>query len=147
MKPRLRDIKISTGLAVVSAEVRQNRVELKLNDHSTRSVDHVLMATGYRVDVSNYEFLSESLKSTIRLMDGCPILTRGFESSVPGLHFLGAPAMWSYGPLMRFVAGADFAARTVTQAVLRSGATVGRPAMEPICSRQSVAVSHSSEEA
>ena len=27
------------------------------------------------------------------------------ESSVPGLHFIGAPAAWSFGPIMRFVSG------------------------------------------
>ena len=36
----------------------------------------------------------------------------------PALHFLGAPSAWSYGPLMRFVAGTEFAAPTLTRAVL-----------------------------
>ncbi len=29
----------------------------------------------------------------------------GLESSVAGLHFVGAPAAWSFGPIMRFVSG------------------------------------------
>lgn len=127
LKPRLRDVTVSTGCAVLSATARGNRVELRLSDGSDRLVDHVLMATGYRVDVRKYEFLSPSLVSALRLRDGHPILGRGFESSVPGLHFLGAPAMWSYGPLMRFVAGADFAARSVARSVVGARrATVAR---------------------
>jgi hypothetical protein len=51
----------------------------------------------------------------IRRVDGYPQLSAGYESSVPGLYFLGAPAAWSYGPLMRFVAGADFASRTLVR--------------------------------
>jgi len=138
LKPRLRDVTISTGLAVLSASARGNQVELKLSDGSHELVDHVLMATGYRVDVRKYQFLSASLVSALRLIGGCPVLRRGFESSVPGLHFLGAPAVWSYGPLMRFVAGADFAARAVSQFVVRArGAVVDRTISDSL---QTVAV-------
>jgi len=120
LKPRLHDVTISTGLAVLSASVRGNQVDLQLSDGSHELVDHVLMATGYRIDVRKYEFLSASLVSGLRLVGGCPVLGRGFESSVRGLHFLGAPAVWSFGPLMRFVAGADFAARSVSRSVVRA---------------------------
>lgn len=146
LKPRLGDVRISPGRGVRSAAIRGKRLELKLSDGSERSVDHVLMATGYRVNVRKYEFLSASLRSALFLVDGCPILTRGFESSVSGLHFLGAPAMWSFGPLMRFVAGADFAARTMTKAVVRADATVARPAAVVLETTQTVAVSHGTEE-
>lgn len=141
LKPRLGDVRISPGRGVRSAAIRGKRLELKLSDGSERSVDHVLMATGYRVNVRKYEFLSASLRSALFLVDGCPVLTRGFESSVSGLHFLGAPAMWSFGPLMRFVAGADFAARTMTKAVVRADATVARPAAVVLETTQTVAVS------
>jgi cation diffusion facilitator CzcD-associated flavoprotein CzcO len=118
LKPRFRNFSVSTGCTVASASVRGSEVELKLSEGSHRLVDHVLMATGYRVDIRKYEFLSGSLLAAVRLIDGHPVLGPGFESSVPGLHFLGAPAVWSYGPLMRFVAGADFAARAVTRFVI-----------------------------
>jgi len=88
---------------------------LKLSDASERHVDHVLLATGYRVDVSRYPFLRDRILESIRRIDGYPQLDSGFQSSVPGLHFLGAPAAWSFGPLMRFVAGAEFASRRVTR--------------------------------
>jgi cation diffusion facilitator CzcD-associated flavoprotein CzcO len=127
LKPRFRDFSVSTGCTVVSASVRESKVKLKLSDGSSRLVDHVLMATGYRVDIKKYEFLSGSLSSAVRLNDGYPVLGTGFESSVPGLHFLGAPAVWSYGPLMRFVAGADFAARAVTRSVIGARRVAVRP--------------------
>lgn len=145
LKPRLRDVKVSTGLAVLLAVARGNQVELKLSDGSARTVNHVLLATGYRIDVRKYEFLSGSLISGLRLIDGCPVLGRGFESSVPGLHFLGAPAVYSYGPLMRFVAGADFAARAVSESVLRvRSADAGRPIAEAL-QHQKVAVPRAPE--
>jgi len=142
LKPRLRDVNISTGLAVLSASTRGSQVELQLSDGSHELVDHVLMATGYRIDVRKYEFLSDSLVSGLRLIGGYPVLGRNFESSVPGLHFLGAPAVWSYGPLMRFVAGADFAARTVSASVVRTRrGAVGRPVVNVLQRSQRVAVS------
>jgi FAD-dependent urate hydroxylase len=145
LKPRLRDVKVSAGLAVLSAIAHGSQVELKLSDGSKRMVNHVLMATGYRIDVRKYEFLSESLVSALRLVDGCPILGRGFESSVPGLHFLGAPAVYSYGPLMRFVAGADFAARAVSQSVVRAPRAAGQPVTEALRTPQAVGVQRARE--
>jgi hypothetical protein len=41
----------------------------------------------------------------------------GCEASVPGLHFAGASAVDSHGPLLRFVAGAGYAARSITRSV------------------------------
>ena len=147
LKPRLQHVPVSTGVSVNRATRRGDELQLELSDGSKRLVDHVLMATGYKIDVRKYEFLSDSLKSSLQLVDGCPVLSRGFESSIPGLHFMGAPAVWSYGPLMRFVAGADFAARTLNKAVARATcATVSRPAASTVHTRQTVAMSGGSEE-
>jgi hypothetical protein len=43
---------------------------------------------------------------------------------VPGLHFVGAAAAESFGPLMRFVAGSGYAARSVARRVTASLATM-----------------------
>ena len=86
-----------------------------------RSADHVLLGTGYQVDVARYGFLAPELVRRIDRVNGHPRLDYGFQSTVPGLHFVGAPAAWSHGPLMRFVAGAAFAARSVTRGILPTG--------------------------
>jgi hypothetical protein len=70
------------------------------------------------VDIARYPFLAGQVLASIHRTAGYPLLDSGFQSSVPGLHFLGAPAAWSFGPLMRFVAGAEFASRTVTRGIL-----------------------------
>lgn len=145
LKPRLLGVRISTGVSVATASNRAYQLELKLSDGSKRLVDHVLMATGYRINVRKYAFLSDSLKSALSLVDGCPVLGRGFESSVPGLHFVGAPAVWSYGPLMRFVAGADFAARAVAAAVTEARRSVAAHTMGTLSAQHTVAMSRRSE--
>jgi FAD-dependent urate hydroxylase len=120
LQPRLEGVPVSFSAGVVSAHESAGQVELKLRDGSTRRADHVLLATGYRVDISAYSFLPSRLLQRIDRVGGYPRLSRGFESSLTGLHFLGAPAAWSYGPLMRFVAGTEFTAPTLTRAVLGS---------------------------
>jgi FAD-dependent urate hydroxylase len=115
---RLHDVRVSTGRTVLSAVPSGDGVRLTLDDGSNRLVDHVLLATGYRVDITKYPFLAAGLLNRIALVSGCPRLSRTFESSVEGLHFVGAPSAWSYGPLMRFVAGAEFAAPMLTRGIL-----------------------------
>jgi hypothetical protein len=81
------------------------RLRLTLSDGSTREVDHLMFGTGYQVDVARYPFLGEDILRDLRVVDGFPALRRGLESSIPGLHILGAPAARSFGPTMRFVSG------------------------------------------
>jgi hypothetical protein len=52
-----------------------------------------------------------------RVRDG-PALSATFESSVPGLHFVGQAAAETFGPVMRFVYGTDFTSRRLTKHIL-----------------------------
>ena len=82
--------------------------------------DHVLAATGYRIDVDSMRFLDPALRRSIARTDRTwPALGSSFDSSVPGLHFTGLAAAATFGPLMRFVCGTGFAARRVAMAVVR----------------------------
>lgn len=118
--PRLQNVKISTGRRVVSAKEVDDEVRLLLDDGSERRVDHVLMATGYRVDIANYQFLAPELVREVRQLDGYPDVTAGFATSVPGLHFIGATAARKFGPLMYFVTGTEFASKELASG-LRNG--------------------------
>jgi FAD-dependent urate hydroxylase len=90
-----------------------------------REFDHVMAATGYRVDVQRLEFLDGELRRQIARTAGTwPALDGSFSSSVAGLYFTGLAAAATFGPLMRFVCGTGFAARRLTMAVSRRRATV-----------------------
>jgi hypothetical protein len=128
---RLRGVPLTTGRAVVSVEADSQRVRVELDDGSDRTIDHLLLATGYRVDVDRYSFLAPPLAQAVARTGGYPRLGpghepsyprlgRGFESSVPGLHFVGATAAASYGPVMRFVSGTRFAGPGLTRHIVRS---------------------------
>jgi hypothetical protein len=115
--PRLREVRMTTGREVVSAEERNGGVRMRLDDSSDRDADHVVLSTGWQIDISRYPFLGGSLLSGLELLAGYPVLRRGMESSIPGLHFVGAPASMSFGPIMRFVVGTWYAAPVVARAV------------------------------
>jgi cation diffusion facilitator CzcD-associated flavoprotein CzcO len=114
---RVSNVTMSPGRSVVSATPSAGRIVLDLDDGTNRVVDHVLLGTGYRVDISRYGFLAPSMLEGIERVGGFPRLNVRFESSVEGLHFVGAPAAWSLGPLFRFVAGARYAARALNRAM------------------------------
>jgi predicted ATP-grasp superfamily ATP-dependent carboligase len=110
LRPRVGQVTISCGRFAVRAEPRNGGVWLLLNDHSERVVDHVVLGTGYEIDVAAYPFVDPELATQIDSVGGYPRLGPGLESSVAGLYFLGAPAAFSFGPLMWFVIGTWYAA-------------------------------------
>jgi len=108
---RLKYVQMSMGRAVASAAMVRDEVVLKLDDGTERRVDHVLLGTGYKVEIAKYGFLPNELVQAIEQFDGYPKLGRGFTCSLPGLHFVGATAARTFGPLLNFVAGTEFASR------------------------------------
>jgi hypothetical protein len=59
-----------------------------------------------------------------------PELSRHFESSVHGLYITGLATTGSFGPLMRFVAGADFTARRIGRHLARQPVVQREPARD-----------------
>lgn len=125
---RLKQVPIRLATSVLSAEESGGRVKVRLSNGQERSVDHVLLGTGYHVDVSKYEFLAPELSRAIQTVNGYPVLQPGLETSVPGLHILGAPAAWSFGPLMQFVSGTGYASRALARSLGGAHAAPADPA-------------------
>jgi hypothetical protein len=98
---------------------RGDTVEMRLTapDGLTDTVhaDHVIFATGYKTDVSRLSFLDRSLTSRMRVTGTAPLLSHDYESSIPGLHFIGPASAYSFGPVCRFVFGAFHPARHLTR--------------------------------
>jgi hypothetical protein len=117
LPPRLTKVPIRLGRTVVSATARNGEVHVSFADGESQVVDHVLFGTGYRVDITRYPFLTPGLTGRIKRAGGYPLLGHGMESSVPGLHFLGAPSAWSFGPIVRFVSGGWYTSRALVRAV------------------------------
>ncbi len=102
---------------------RDGRVELQFvapdGSSQTFEADHVACGTGFKVDIGKMTLLSEGLRAAIQTVESTPVLTTRFESSVPGLYFAGPTAANNFGPLLRFAAGAKFAAQRIAPHALR----------------------------
>jgi glycine/D-amino acid oxidase-like deaminating enzyme len=121
LRPRAGGVVVTSNRQVVEATRASRGVALRLDDGSRRTADHVLLATGYRIDVRLYRFLGPALLARLRRALDHPVLDEGFQSSIAGLHFVGAPAMQSFGPLVRFVSGTEFATRALVRSVTKNG--------------------------
>jgi cation diffusion facilitator CzcD-associated flavoprotein CzcO len=117
IRQRLDGVPVHLNSELTRVEECGGRVRLTLQDGRQRGFDHVLFGTGYKVDVAGYPFLSAEIVGALKRQQGYPVLIRGLESSVAGLHFAGAPAAWSFGPLVRFVSGSWYAGRAIAQAI------------------------------
>jgi hypothetical protein len=108
---------------VVGAKASSGKVRLRVregSDERTLEFDHVLAGTGFEVDVERIAFLDPVLRARLRCVERSPALSRHFESSVPGLYFVGTAAAFSFGPLFRFVAGSAVASPVVVKHIARS---------------------------
>ncbi len=121
IKDRVERVQLLLGHTLSYAQFRDNRVQLRVlgpdGEERTLPTDHVIAATGYRVDLRKLPFLSKDLRSQLRSADFTPILSPEFQSSVAGLYFVGLAAANTFGPVMRFLQGARFTARRVARHV------------------------------
>ena len=113
LKARMGDTPILTSRALRDATEKNGKVHLSVESGGsieTIETDHVIAATGYKVDLARHAFLDPALRARIDAFDGSPRLKPSFETSVPGLYFVGLPSAQSFGPVMRFVYGTKHAA-------------------------------------
>ncbi|MEU9151584.1 FAD-dependent oxidoreductase [Streptomyces sp. NPDC048417] len=106
-------VQVHAVVGVTGADTSDGAPVLTVRTHDGRTdrltADHVVAATGYRVDTAAMDFLGPELRTRVAVSRGAPKLGVGYVSSVPGLYFTGLPAAASYGPVMRFVCGTEFA--------------------------------------
>jgi thioredoxin reductase len=109
-------------VAGASPDAGKIRLQLAVDGRANGELeaDHVIAATGYRVRLHALRFLDPAVRSRLRTVADAPALTTSFESSVPGLYFVGMAAANSFGPVMRFVCGTGFAARRVSRHLAES---------------------------
>ena len=107
--------------SIHQAEASGDGVRLLLDGptRSTLEVDHVIAGTGFRIDIARLPYLPEELRTSVATFDGFPVLSRAGQSTVPGLYFAGAPAAFSLGPSMRYLAGTHNVSATLAGSVVR----------------------------
>ena len=124
LRGRFDQVPLMAGYQIMSAEAAGGRAVLRLrstdgNEHRIET-EHVIAATGYRPDIRRLPFLGAGIVSQLKLSNNVPMLSSHFESSVPGLFFVGPAAVESFGPVFRFACGARFAASRLSNHLVRA---------------------------
>jgi hypothetical protein len=123
-------VPVLTGCTIDSAEPEAGGVALCYRDGNGEKcvhTDHVIAGTGFRVNVDRLPFLCPDIRGRIRRVAGAPALTMNLESSVAGLYFAGVASANSFGPMFRFVLGADFTARRISSHLRKKVASLMLP--------------------
>jgi hypothetical protein len=113
------------GTRMKEVGMRGNAVSLKFirQDSSDTELqfDHVICATGYKVNLQRLGFLHPALRKQMATADDVPILNRNFESVIPDLYFVGLASSNSFGPLCRFAYGAKFTSKRLARHLAKGG--------------------------
>ena len=94
-------------------EFSDGDIEVHLSTGERLVVGHIVLATGYKVDMREVPYLS-GVVDDLELADGFPVLDDHFQSSLPGLFVTGFPATRDFGPFFGFVRGCPVAATLTT---------------------------------
>ena len=124
---------VRTGHTVTSATALGEKVQLKVAAAGTAgrevTADHVIAATGYRTNLERLGFLPDAMLSSLRTVGGSAAVGRDYQSSIPGLYFIGPSVAPSMGPVMRFVFGSRHAATTVGRHLAATSGGESAPAV------------------
>jgi thioredoxin reductase len=119
LRPRIEGrIPVHTGHTLTHAAASNGGVRLTVRHRGGETelhTGHVIAGTGYRPDVTRLRFLDRSITSRLLTLGDGPAVGPDFQSSVPGLYFVGPAVASTFGPVMRFVHGCDFAARRLSR--------------------------------
>lgn len=117
LAPRLAhdSITLWPSTRIVASQVRPaGDLEVRLDNGETLTVDHVVLATGYQVDMSRVPFLAAGdVLDEMEVVDGFPVLDSRFQTSVPGLFVTSMPATRDFGPFFAFTVSVRTSARVI----------------------------------
>lgn len=117
LEPRLNDARVKlwphTELASCS-ENQNGELEVTLTGGANVIVDSIILATGYRVDITRLPYLAAgNLLQRLETRNNFPVLDDHFETSVPGLFITSMPATQDFGPFFGFTVSVRTSAKLI----------------------------------
>jgi hypothetical protein len=92
---------------------------VSLDNGDAFTVDRVVFATGYRVDLSRVPFLANGLLPDLSIRDGIAPLDTHFQTRVPGLYVTSLAATRDFGSFLGFTVSVRAQAQVIGEAVRR----------------------------
>jgi cation diffusion facilitator CzcD-associated flavoprotein CzcO len=101
-------------------EVSSGDMLITLNDETTLFVDHVILATGYKMDITKIPFITRgNIQEKLDTRNGFPALDTSFQSNIPNLYFTGLPAAQDFGPSFGFTSTVRTSAKIIGRSLVK----------------------------
>ncbi len=121
LEPRLRheSVRVWPQTQVTACELLPSgELRVRLNDDQALEVDHVLFATGYKVDIARLPFLAAgNVLARLATSNGYPVLDEHFQTNLTGLFITSMPAAQDFGPFFAFTISVRTSARLIGKTI------------------------------
>jgi hypothetical protein len=128
LAPRIKKdaIKLLPGTRLVRCvRIASGELKIMFDKGHNITVDHVILATGFKVDISNVPFLrAGNVLSKMAINNEFPVIDEHFQTNLPGLFFTSMPAGQDFGPFFGFTIAVRTSAKLIGSAILRDLASV-----------------------
>ncbi len=116
-----RSVRIRPFTRVVACEqLPGGDLEVRLDDGSRLQVDDIVLATGYRPDVTRIPLLvAGNVLPALETRNGLAVLDESFQTSVPGLFMTSMLAVQDFGPFFAFTGAVRTSTRLIGDALAR----------------------------
>jgi hypothetical protein len=96
-------------------------LEVLLNNDQAITVDHIILATGYKVNIGKVPFLANgNILSMLTTENDFPVLDEYFQTNLPGLFITSMPASLHFGPFLGFTIGVRASAKLVGEVLMKN---------------------------
>ncbi|MDW7691569.1 NAD(P)-binding domain-containing protein [Flammeovirgaceae bacterium SG7u.111] len=103
---------------VTSCTQKGDFLEIQIDADITVKVDHILFATGYKVDIARIPFMKNSnIVEGIDTINGSPVLDENYQSNQKGLYFTGISSTKSMGLFFGFLIGVNVASLNIFNSI------------------------------
>ena len=100
---------------LTGADSRAAGIAVALDGGKVLTVDQVVLATGYKVDLARVPFLASGLRARLQVRDGFPVLDEHFETSIPGLYVTSLAATHDFGSFLAFTVSVRAQAKVIAR--------------------------------
>ena len=90
-----------------------------LDNGERLTVDHIILATGYKVDMDRVPFLVRgNILDELKTQNGYPVLDEHLQTNIPGLFFTSMAAAQDFGAFFAFTISVRTSAKLMGQAMI-----------------------------
>lgn len=102
---------------IILTEERELKVKFNYGDHIT--VDHVILATGYKVNINDVPFINKgNIVKTLKVNSGYPELDDHLQTSIPGLYATSMLATRDFGLFFGFTVSVNTSSKIIGKSLL-----------------------------